>query len=213
MFWRLLCVAVWALPGGVSAAIADAPPLSDKQMMDLARTMKPGESLTRGDLRVTLHQRDAGSPDAHGWYSARSTEGHFSVRLPGPFTDVSSTAKTTDGVPMKMHLLASTTRLVLLCFDRLDAKYADDVVESMLEALKKRVGQYFQSEPFSHGAVQGSQFQTNNTHGARIAGQIFIAEGQLCQFLAQLDESPSLDIPTKVSESFASFRPRPKVKH
>src|SRR5205823_13714708 len=46
---------------------------------------------------ITMHRRAAGSPDAEGWYHAKSTEGHFSVALPRPFNDSTSRRKDGEG--------------------------------------------------------------------------------------------------------------------
>jgi hypothetical protein len=45
---------------------------------------------------MVMHRRAGGEPDADGWYPAVSTEGGFSVRLPGRFDDF--TLPTTRGV-------------------------------------------------------------------------------------------------------------------
>lgn len=36
---------------------------------------------------VTMHRIAAGTPDATGWYAARSAAGRFEILLPGPFND------------------------------------------------------------------------------------------------------------------------------
>lgn len=39
-----------------------------------------------------MHRTQAGTPDSDGWYSAESTEGGFSIRLPIPFNDFTGPA-------------------------------------------------------------------------------------------------------------------------
>jgi hypothetical protein len=50
----------------------------------LVLCMAPGLAGPNG---ITMHRLQAGTPDADGWYSAVSTNGSFSVRLPGRFND------------------------------------------------------------------------------------------------------------------------------
>ncbi len=54
-----------------------------------------------------MHQSGAGQLDATGWTDAKSTEGKFSVRLPGPFDDF--TVKNSDETPQAGQFFAIGT--------------------------------------------------------------------------------------------------------
>ena len=63
-----------------------------------------GPALPKG---MTMHRIQAGEPDETGWYSARSTEGHFDVRLPVPFNDFSIRSKGEGGKEVDSFAIGS----------------------------------------------------------------------------------------------------------
>jgi hypothetical protein len=56
---------------------------------------------------ITMHRVQAGTPEADGWYSAVSTNGSFSVRMPVPFNDFTNPGSD-DGTKL-CHTIGSST--------------------------------------------------------------------------------------------------------
>ena len=59
---------------------------------------------------LTMHRQQAGTPNAKGWYDAKSTEGHFSVSLPIPFNDFTVKVKEKDGTEVVSYVIGSTSK-------------------------------------------------------------------------------------------------------
>lgn len=68
---------VWGL-ANLTGVIPQTAPQQRERKID------PATGLPEG---LTNHRKEAPLPDDDGWYSARSTEGCFSVRVPIPFVD------------------------------------------------------------------------------------------------------------------------------
>ena len=60
-------------------------------------------------LGVTMHRTQAGEPDSSGWITARSTEGHFSVRLPYKFNDSTTSAISPDEPVMRTFAIGAAS--------------------------------------------------------------------------------------------------------
>ena len=62
-----------------------------------------------GPPGVTMHRTQAGTPDSSGWITARSTEGHFSVRLPHKFNDSTTSAIRSDEPVMRAFAIGTAS--------------------------------------------------------------------------------------------------------
>jgi hypothetical protein len=71
-------------------------------------SMAPARGAPEVPDGITMHRLQAGSPDPDGWYSATSTNGRFSVRLPIPFNDFSVPAD--KGSPNIIHAIGSKSK-------------------------------------------------------------------------------------------------------
>jgi hypothetical protein len=200
--------------GAIVAARADAPShteevSSEKEFVERLQTLKPGESVTRGDTRITSHGLAVGRPGPGGWYSARSTEGGFTARFPGPFADVSGVS-TIDGVQMRDHLLSSKspmgTHFMLLCFDRVDGGSPERMVEQTVAGVRRDSPDATITE-FSQGSVRGQAFEAHDSRRT-FSGRVFLAAGQACQFTALYLGVPSEKVSAEIQETLKSFRPR-----
>jgi hypothetical protein len=61
-----------------------------------------------GKPSSTIHRVQAGEPGEDGWYSARSTGGRFSVKLPNKYNDVAIHSRE-NGLVGTLHMLSSVT--------------------------------------------------------------------------------------------------------
>ena len=82
--------------------------VGDPTLTDMAAKMKPGQSMVRGNTKLTLNQRDAGTQDAQGWFLAQSAKGGFSVRFPGPINDETMVTKDR-GSQIEVNMLTTRT--------------------------------------------------------------------------------------------------------
>lgn len=198
----------WAI-----VAAADAPSRteisSEKEFVEHLQTLKPGQSVTRADERVTSHGDTQGTPGPDGWYPAHSTEGGFAARFPAPYADVSGVARM-GGVPMRNHLLSSKSpagvQFMLLCFERVDGGSPEGLVEPTIDGVRRTYPDASVT-PFSEGAISGQAFEAHDSR-KWFSGRVFRAAGQACQFTALYMGMPSEKISTEIRETLKSFRPR-----
>ena len=178
--------------------------------MEIIRGLAPGQSYTTPEgVTFTVRQRNAGVPDAEGWYLARSTEGEFSVRLPARFNDMTSVAKAEDGAVITVYTLGTTakdgTRIGVNCFARSDSKFKAGGVTEAVKGLE-RWSRRFRWQPFSHDDISGVEFRGVYANGVDFAGHAFMAQNHLCEFIAEFASSPWEEIPAMVRTSLYSFR-------
>lgn len=83
---------------------------------------------------ATVHRKDAGTPNEHGWVKAESTEGRFVVDLPSAFNDITITDR--DSSPtLKAYSVGTTTsesiRFLATRVEYRNPGYASLVVEQL----------------------------------------------------------------------------------
>ncbi len=83
---------------------------------------------------ATVHRKNAGTPNEHGWVKAESTEGRFVVDLPSTFNDITITDR--DSSPaLKAYSVATTTsesiRFLAIRVEYRTPGYASFVVEQL----------------------------------------------------------------------------------
>jgi tetratricopeptide (TPR) repeat protein len=180
------------------------------QVVKPVEQLQAGEATTSNGMTTTLHQKDAGVRDASGWYAARSTEGHFTMRFPAPFNDATFVTQAEDGATIKVHLLVSATsrglKLSANCFERSDAKFPPDAVSSTVKRLQE-ASLELRSQDFTRGELSGLEYRGIWANGAHFAGRTFLARGPLCQLMAEFPERPLDSTPDDVRKSFDSFEP------
>jgi hypothetical protein len=169
---------------------------------------------SNGDKPVTSGAVAAGSPDADGWYSARSTEGGFSARFPAPFTTGSNAGKT-DGVQLRSHMISSKSRAgiqyTLICLERADG-HSEEMVEQTLAGVR----QSFPSvkvTAFSQNGLRGQAFEAHDSNGpgTSFSGRVFSVSGQACQFTALYLGAARKELSAEIQKALESFRPRPSA--
>jgi hypothetical protein len=74
-----------------------------------ASTQPADNVIERDGVRMEVHREVAGTPDASGWFTARSSGLGYTVTLPRPFNDATVTALATDGVRVHTHVVGTTT--------------------------------------------------------------------------------------------------------
>jgi hypothetical protein len=114
----------------------------------------------------TMHRVQAGKPDSHGWYEAVSTEGSYSVDLPGPFVDYTFEAPNDSGNKSKNYAVGLKTveGLRFSVLERIAApgdpstsvaEFADKFRDSLVTAPRFTTIDGFQSVQIN--AVQGTE--------------------------------------------------------
>jgi hypothetical protein len=193
----------------VSGRLAFAQVPLDPASIESAAKLEPGQSIARGDSRLTLNQRGGGTKDEHGWYTATSKAGGFSVRFPAPVNDETFSAKAPDGSPIEQNILTSqtsTTRYMVTCTK------VSQSLGSFDEAIKQIVDNIaftsrgFKAEHFVLGVFDGTRYSAVDAQGVYIAGQVFIFGKQLCGFQAG-SHTPLRGIPPEIHDWLSSFRP------
>src|SRR3979411_2096795 len=95
--------AIWFV-ATMCAGVASAESMLDPALVDEAAKLEPGQSIVRGNSKVTLHQRAAGIKDESGWFTAKSENGGFSVRLPTPINDETYYTRDDDGSQIEANI-------------------------------------------------------------------------------------------------------------
>jgi hypothetical protein len=160
-----------------------AQAMADPALIDMTAKMKPGQSLVRSAMKLTLNQRDAGTKDANGWFLAQSDRGGFSVRLPGPINDVTVVSKDKHS-QIEVNMLTTRTpsmNFIVYCAKQSGHEFSIDEVRRLVAALGDP--KHFKSEAFSSGPMSGFEYSGIDPAGNYIAGRMFLLNKQLCQFL------------------------------
>ena len=158
--------------------------VGDSALIDEAAKMEPGQSMIRGDTKLTLNQHDAGTKDANGWYLAQSAKGAFSVRFPGPIND--ETILTKDrGSRIEMNMLTTrtpTTNFMVFCTKQSGHDFSIDEVRRIVAAIGG-AAKDFKTQAFASGPTSGLEYSGVDRTGTHFAGRMFVLNKQLCQFL------------------------------
>jgi hypothetical protein len=187
--------------------LAQAP--LDPATIDLAAKLKPGQSIVRGDGKLTLQQRAAGTKDDKGWFTASSKEGGFSVRFPAPANEETYSFKAPDGTRIEQNILTSqtsTTRYMVMCTKlNQSSEAAKQTLEQVIGSIEDS-SQKFNVESFVLGRLNGTRYSGVDAQGVYVAGQLFLFGKQLCRFQAG-SHVPFEGIPTEIHDWLVSFRP------
>lgn len=160
--------------------------VGDSALIDRATKMQPGQSIVRGDTKVTLNQRDAGTKDARGWFLARSARGGFSVRFPGPINDETIVTKER-GSQTEVNLLTTRTpamNFMAFCTKQSEHEFSTDEVRRIVAAIGGTAKNY-RTQAFVSGSVSGLEYSGVDRTGTHFAGRMFLLNNQLCQFLIE----------------------------
>ncbi len=163
--------------------------VGDAGLIDKAAKMKPGQSMVRGDTKLTLNQRDAGTRDADGWFLAQSARGGFAVRLPGPINDETIVTKGR-GNQIETNMLTTrtpATNFMVFCTKESGHQFSSDEVQRIVAAIGGP-SKNFKSQSFASGPVSGLEYSGVDRTGSSFAGRMFLLKNQLCQFLIESHE-------------------------
>jgi hypothetical protein len=158
--------------------------VGDSALIDEAAKMEPGQSMVRGDTKLTLNQREAGTKDANGWFLAQSAKGAFSVRFPGPINDETIVTKDR-GSRIEMNMLTArtpTTNFMVFCTKQSGHDFSMDEARRIVAAIGG-AAKDFKSQPFASGPISGLEYNGVDRTGTNFAGRMFLLNKQLCQFL------------------------------
>ena len=120
-------------------AVGSVAAQSTEDLQKAILDLSPGMSTKIGNTTFTMRQKLAGTPDAGGWYTARSIGAGFVVQLPVPFSELTSKSPTTDGSAVESHTLGGGSRdgarFMVNCLRREDGKVTAGWVESVADSL------------------------------------------------------------------------------
>lgn len=112
-----------------------------------------------------MHRTLAGEPDATGWCLAESSEGAFSVLLPGKFNDFTVTAPAGDGATVTTCIVGLVTedgrRYSALRASRSDGKMQVDTLEPIAERFQ-RDGKLKARRPISMLGMSGIEIEAGD---------------------------------------------------
>lgn len=147
--------------GGCSPAAKEDPgkqePKERSQHGKQIRKMEPRDG-------AVIHRAGAGNPDPDGWYTAESTQGLFTVRLPGPFQDMTVTSRDEGVLVYQYYLTHDSNEKVR--FAALGARRADGTsklanLEELVDSLTK--GQSITNKrEVMRGNIRGFEFKGIN---------------------------------------------------
>ena len=158
--------------------------MADPALIDMAAKLEPGQSMVRGNTKLTLNQRGAGITDAKGWFLAQSTKGRFSVRFPGPINDETIVTKDR-GSQIEVNMLNTrtpATSFMVFCTKESGHEFSTDEVRRIVAAIGGQA-KNFKSEAFATGPTSGLEYSGVDRTGTYFAGRMFLQNNQLCQFL------------------------------
>src|SRR5579871_1023939 len=162
----------------------EAQEMGDSELIDMAAKMTPGQSTVRGNTKLTLNQRNAGTEDAQGWFLAHSARGGFSVRVPGPVNDETMVTKG-NGSQVEVNMLNTRTpsaKFLVFCTKESGHEFSSDEVRRLVAAIGG-TAKNFKSQPFGSGSRSGLEYSGVDRTGTFFAGRMFLLHNQLCQFL------------------------------
>ena len=162
---------------------------------------------------LTLHQKDAGTPDARGSYLAHSAQGGFSARFPAKFNDVHVSAKTKDGAAdLYSNMLISINpadgnRYMAGCDGRSDSKVERYLTAKAMEHRFRIEADEVKQQPFSLGEISGTEYDATYPNGFHLVGRFFeLGDNRFCQLTVLFRGPPPKEMPAAVRTLFESFR-------
>jgi len=180
--------------------------IGDPALIEMAAKMKPGQSMVRGDTKLTLNQRDAGVKDAEGWFLAQSARGGFSVRFPGPIDDETMVTKG-KGSQVEVNMLSTrtpATNFMVFCAKQSGHEFSNDEVQRIVAAIGG-TAKDFKTQAFASGPTSGLEYSGVDRAGTHFAGRMFLLNSQLCQFLIG-SHARTEGITPEIRSAFESFQ-------
>jgi hypothetical protein len=175
----------------------------------------PVKELQAENGSAEIHRAGAGEPDTDGWYTAKSTKGLFTIRLPGPFQDMTISGQD-QGVAGYVHTIAHDTvqkvRFAVIASQRADGKLKDgEGPEDLVESLKKEQSITNKCE-VTRSNISGIEFKAvNKSWGGYM--RVFRTKDTMYQLVVEypttLPEPPAV---ADVEKFFNSFRLPPEEK-
>jgi hypothetical protein len=166
--------------------VVHAQGMGDNALADMAAKMKPGQSIVRGDTKLTLNQRDAGIADGKGWFLAQSAGGGFSVRFPGPINDETMVTKGR-GSQIEVNMLTTrtpATNFMVFCTKERAHQFSSDEVRRIVAAIGGQAKD-FKTQAFASGPISGLEYSGVDRTQSFFAGRMFLLNNQLCQLLIE----------------------------
>ena len=132
-----------------------------------------------------MHRENAGEPDDSGWYAATSTNGGYSVEVPGAFDDY-ELAPNPDQV---MHLVTAEhdgVRYLVQC--SMGGESPRELLASF-EAQLPQLGDIQQQRRVSQAGGEGLEFRLS-ADGSTISIRTLALEHALCQLMVEAQQTP-----------------------
>lgn len=190
------------------------PPKGDLRQAIAA--LEPGQSVTQGQVTITMLQKQAGEPGRDGWYSARSRGTGFRVDLPAAVNELTTIGPTTDGGRLESNSLGGATsdgqRFSATCMRRVDAKPLDVQTDQIVRQLEAR-GKVVRRWAVRHGELGGSGIEIAVSGSeAHFRGEFFGSSRTVCQLTAESTSREPEDAGSRATRFFASFVPPPQQR-
>lgn len=150
--------------------------------------LEDGQSVTDRGVTLTLHHKSGGTPDSEGWYLARSTGCDFSVLLPAPYNDFTSSVMTPEGEVLARHVLDTTTadgaQLTVVCMD--SATLADPLTYPEQYALNLAAGgRMLAKVPITQGGLSGLEVSIIKGDGDHVDARVLVSEERAYELLVE----------------------------
>lgn len=208
--WEMLRTINYRLALGLITLLCLFAKSADAQMEAL-RELKPGESTAVGDVEFTMNQKNAGTPNDEGWYSAVSLSGAFRVALPGPYVDFKAAAPTEDGVKAITHTLSTRTvegaSFTVMCIRRSDEVVQPQWIDTVVGGFEGRSDE-IEKQAVSRGDMTGLAVRVNGRDSTLLA-EFLEGETEVCQLMIEYPFSEEDYMPELAAIVFDSFEPRP----
>lgn len=176
------CLAVGAL--AVLTLPSGAFSRGNQDVKAILERLAPGESATVGTMTFTMRQRQAGVPDADGWYAAESADGGFRVRLPTPFNEFSTLAPGEDGIMLASDTVGGVTadgaRFLVNCMSRSDGSVDPTAPAKVAESFSRTEPSALQRAVL-RGRTTGMEVRLNSPTRGLFVAQFLVGSKRFCQ--------------------------------
>ena len=156
---------------------------------------------------IITHRTDAGEPDATGWSLAQSTEGGFSVMMPGQFDDFTVTGVAPDGVPIYSHIVKTRTsegsNFSAFRVTRVDGTLPAGTVENIVEKHRKK-SFFFKQDKISVMGLEGYEILAKNDQNST-AIRVFRDEARLYELIVEFSSNHSSEMEPQIRRFMESF--------
>ena len=141
--------------------------------------LQEGQSITDRGVTLTLHRKSAGSPNSEGWYPATSTGCGFSVLLPAPYNDFTSSATNPAGEVLKRHVIETLTadgaELAVVCMEPIPSSDPSIYPEQFAENLAAD-GRILRRVPTRLGNLSGLEISVRNSGRGCIDARVLVSK-------------------------------------